>query len=128
MTGGGPGACPCGGGRDATRCCAPLLAGRPAPTAERLMRSRYTAHVLGDLDHLLASWHPSTRPRTLTLQPDLTWTGLTVLTTQRSGLLDDDGVVEFRATWVQGEPGVLHEVSRFVREGRNWFYVDGLTP
>lgn len=92
------------------------------------MRSRYTAHVLGDVDHLLASWHPSTRPVSLTLDPDLTWTGLTVVATQRGGLLDDDGVVEFRASWVRGEPGVLHEVSRFVRDGRHWFYVDGLTP
>lgn len=128
MSGPDAAACPCGSDRETVRCCAPVLAGRPAPTAERLMRSRYTAHVLGDVDHLLASWHPSTRPVALTPDRDVTWTGLTVLATRRGELLDDEGVVEFRATWVREEPGVLHEVSRFVRDGRHWFYVDGLTP
>ncbi|WP_114560146.1 YchJ family protein [Desertihabitans aurantiacus] len=121
--------CVCGSGRPSARCCDPLLAGRPAPAAERLMRSRYTAFVRGDVDHLRASWHPSTRPATLSLDPHVVWEGLTVLRTERGGLLDDDGVVEFRARCRRASgPEVLHEVSRFRREGRDWFYLDGVHP
>ncbi|WP_331714268.1 YchJ family protein [Auraticoccus cholistanensis] len=121
--------CPCGSGRPFERCCGPVLAGRPAPSAERLMRSRYTAHVLDDRDHLRASWHPSTRPAEVVLEPGVEWLGLTVLGTERGGLLDEDGRVEFRARWRRhGTEGELHEISRFVREGRHWFYLDGLVP
>ena len=50
--------CPCGSGRAFGACCGPALSGeRPAPTAEALMRSRYTAFTLRDTAYLLASWH-----------------------------------------------------------------------
>lgn len=98
---------------------------RVAPTAERLMRSRYTAFMLGDVDHLLRSWHPSTRPSSVQLVPGQTWTGLEVLATVAGELLDKEGEVEFRAHYERrGRPGVLHELSRFVRDddGR-WVYL-----
>lgn len=85
------------------------------------MRSRYSAFVLRDVDYLLASWHPSTRPRKLTLDPNLRWTGLEVLSASGS-LFDTTGIVEFRATHDQG---TQTERSRFVREGGRWYYVDG---
>ncbi|MBC3192393.1 hypothetical protein H7X46_15110 [Pseudonocardia sp. C8] len=114
--------CPCGTGRPEDACCGPVLAGRPAPTAEALMRSRYTAFVHGDTAHLMASWHPSTRPRRLRLEPGSTWTGLEIVDRAGGSMFDRDGVVEFRAHRVDG---VLHERSRFVREEGHWFYVDG---
>lgn len=90
------------------------------------MRSRYTAFVLRDARHLLATWHPSTRPRTVDLEADLRWRRLTVLGRDAGGPFDRTGVVEFEAFWVQGsERGSLHERSRFVREDRAWFYIDG---
>jgi SEC-C motif domain protein len=54
--------CPCGAGPSYDRCCGPLHDGAPAPTAEALMRSRYSAFAVGRADHLFRSWHPRTRP------------------------------------------------------------------
>ncbi|BBG02383.1 UPF0225 protein [Pseudonocardia saturnea] len=99
-----------------------MLGGRPAATAEDLMRSRYTAFVRGDSAHLLASWHPSTRPRRLRLEPGSVWTGLEIVARSGGAMFDAEGVVEFRA---QRHDGTLHERSRFVREDGRWFYVDG---
>jgi SEC-C motif-containing protein len=108
-------------------CCRPFLAGTAeAPTAVQLMRSRYTAYVVGDADHLLATWHPSTRPDSLELDPDLAWRSLEIVRSDRGGPLDREGVVEFAARYAAGgERGVLHETSRFVREAR-WLYVEAI--
>ncbi|WP_231707230.1 YchJ family protein [Tsukamurella sputi] len=95
-------------------------------TAEALMRSRFAAFRDGDAAWLLASWHPSTRPADLELDEDVRWRGLQIVDTVDGAETDENSVVEFRATYlVDGELGVLHERSRFVREGGRWFYVDG---
>ena len=119
--------CPCGSGQGYDQCCGPLLKGaQPAPSAERLMRSRYTAYVRQDVPYLLASWHPSTRPEELHLEESLGWLGLTVLATSGGGPQDHDGMVEFVAAFsYQGHRQTLRERSRFVREDDRWFYVDG---
>jgi SEC-C motif domain protein len=127
-------ACPCGrtGGFGQPlaygRCCGPYLAGRLAPDPEALMRSRYTAYVRGDADHLRRTWDPRTVPGDLDVDPRPRWTGLEVLGSSVAGTT---GVVEFRAHHVlpDGTPGVLHERSRFTR-GRDgaWRYVDGEQP
>ncbi len=108
-------------------CCGPYLnehAGTPAPDAESLMRSRYSAFVLGRANYLLATWHASTRPADLTLDPAAKWLGLEV----RSHRLQDadHAEVEFVARCREGGRATrLHERSRFVRESGRWFYVDG---
>jgi SEC-C motif domain protein len=118
--------CPCGSGERYDGCCGPLLRGAVAPTPERLMRSRFTAFVVGDARHLAGSWHPGTRPAELTLDPGLRWTGLEIVETDAGGEGDTRGVVEFRAAWRQGrDRGELHERSRFVRQSGRWWYVDG---
>jgi SEC-C motif-containing protein len=118
--------CLCSSGEIFGACCGPLLQGTPAPTAERLMRSRYTAFSLHDAAHLLRTWHPTSRPRTIEFEPDLVWRRLLVLDRVAGGPFDDHGVVEFEAVWRQGTVrGSLHERSRFVREDRRWYYVDG---
>ncbi|MFE5410264.1 YchJ family metal-binding protein [Microbacterium sp. NPDC056569] len=118
--------CPCGSGDRFDGCCAPALRGTPAPTVERLMRSRYTAFVVGDADYLDETWHPGTRPDELTLDPDQRWTGLEIVEAEAGGEDDTRGFVEFRAAWSHGaERGVLHERSRFVRQSGRWWYVDG---
>jgi len=90
------------------------------------MRSRYTAFGLEDAEHLLRTWHPTTRPRTLDFEPDLHWRRLIILDRAAGGPFDREGVVEFEAFWRLGtERGSLHERSRFVREDRQWLYVDG---
>jgi SEC-C motif-containing protein len=116
--------CPCGLGDDYDACCGRLHAGAPALTAESLMRSRYSAFAVGDATYLLRTWHRSTRPKTLTLDPGIQWTRLAVLETQDGGLHDAVGMVRFRAIYMQdGRRGVLDETSRFVRQDKLWTYV-----
>ena len=92
------------------------------------MRSRYSAFAVGDAGYLLATWHPTTRPRTLVLDPDVRWTGLDVLATTGGSLLAAEGTVEFRASRVLDRmAGAQHERSRFVREGGRWYYLDGVS-
>jgi SEC-C motif-containing protein len=122
--------CPCGrrrgqGVAPLLACCGPRLAGfQPAPDAEALMRSRYTAYVQGDRNYLLATWHGSTRPASLDLDPVVRWLGLEVKSHQSTGA--DRAEVVFVARYRSAGRGVrLHERSRFVRENGCWFYLDG---
>ena len=99
----------------------------PAPDAERLMRSRYSAFVRERGDYLLATWHASQRPATLAFEPGAHWLGLEV---RSHRVLDadhaDHAEVEFVARYrVAGRAVRLHEKSRFVREAGRWYYVDG---
>ncbi|WP_141119991.1 YchJ family protein [Mycobacterium malmoense] len=120
--------CPCGGGDDYRACCGPLHDGElQARTAEELMRSRYSAFARGDADYLFRTWHPRTRPSDVTVDPDITWTGLSVLDAVAGGPEDDGGEVEFIARFESaGGPGSLHERSRFERRAGRWFYLDGV--
>ncbi|NII40804.1 SEC-C motif-containing protein [Curtobacterium flaccumfaciens] len=119
--------CPCLSGNPYDECCGPLHAGAPAPTAERLMRSRFSAFALGLPEYLLRSWHPSTRPAMLDLDPDQRWTRLDIVGTRSGGPFDSAGTVTFRAWWrSDSERGTLEETSDFVREGGHWYYVDGV--
>ncbi len=121
-----PPPCPCGSGRAFAACCDPLHAGAAAPTAERLMRSRFSAFARGDAAYLLASWHPSTRPASLDLDDGTVWRRLQIVDTVAGGVDDETGVVEFRASFRTTEgAGLLHERSRFARVDRRWVYVDG---
>jgi len=121
--------CYCGTGRAYADCCGRYHAGEPAPDAEALMRSRYSAFVLGDADYLRASWHPDTRPAELGLDAPgaakTTWLGLTVKQHRVDG--PDTAEVEFIARYrVGGGSAVrMQERSRFVRRDGRWFYVDG---
>lgn len=118
--------CPCGSGTPYDACCGPLHRGASlAATAEQLMRSRFSAFAVGDVDHLFRTWHPRTRPDAQDLAPDprIEWTRLEVLDAVEHG---DRAEVEFEAHHrVGGVPAVLHERSRFERRAGRWFYVDG---
>ena len=121
-------ACPCGSALTRVACCSRYHAGAQhllAPTAEALMRSRYSAYVLGLPDYLLATWHPSSRPPALGADPPgLKWLGLDVRRHEQTD--DAHAVVEFVArNKLAGRAQRLHETSRFVREDGRWFYIDG---
>ena len=90
------------------------------------MRSRYSAFVLDRRGYLLDTWHPSTRPAAIEPpEPGLTWLGLQIKAAPSAE--GDAGTVEFVArSKLGGRAHRLHEVSRFVREGGRWFYVDGV--
>ncbi|GAB1233477.1 YchJ family metal-binding protein [Ferrigenium sp. UT4] len=119
--------CPCGSNKKFAVCCGAYLAGNAAaPSAEALMRSRYTAYALLREDYLLATWHPSTRPAALGLAEETPtkWIGLDVKRHEQRD--ETHAIVEFVARYkIGGRAQRLHEVSRFVREGGFWFYVDG---
>ncbi|MCE1186353.1 MAG: SEC-C domain-containing protein [Rhodocyclales bacterium] len=120
--------CPCGTPRTYATCCGALIDdGAPAPTAEALMRSRYTAFTLGREAYLLATWHPSQRPASLDLaaeNPPPRWLGLQV---KQTLLIDEThAIVEFVARYkIGGRAHRLHETSRFERVDGHWLYVDG---
>lgn len=124
-------ACPCGRlsakGHPLkfSECCGRWLQ-EPAPDAECLMRSRYSAFVRGDVAYLRDTWHPSTRPASIEAEPGVRWLGLQVRSHRQ--LDETHAEVEFVARSRPAGPGPalrLHERSRFVREGGRWLYVDG---
>lgn len=124
------GNCPCLSGEQYGDCCGRFhRGGAEAPTAEQLMRSRYSAFVVLDTDYLLRTWHPDTRPAGLELDPTVQWRRLDILSTRRGGPLDSEGTVEFTAHFRHdGERGAQHETSRFVRVDRRWYYLDAVLP
>ncbi|WP_242587067.1 YchJ family metal-binding protein [Streptomyces sp. MST-110588] len=120
--------CPCGLGRPYGECCGSFHRGRAsAPTAERLMRSRYSAFAVGDVAYLLRTWHPSTRPAALDLEPEQHWTRLEILGSTGGSAFHNEGTVAFRAHFVLGGyEDSQYENSRFVRDGGQWVYLDAL--
>jgi SEC-C motif-containing protein len=127
--------CPCGrmsSGRGGAKpksltyadCCQPWHAGAPAPDAEALMRSRYSAFVLGLLPYLRDTWHSSTRPADLTLEPGVQWLGLEVRAHKATDATHAEVAFVARSR-VAGRGHRLQERSRFVLESGRWWYVDG---
>lgn len=115
--------CPCGSDKTYNQCCRPYHDGKSAPTAEALMRSRYSAYVLRNGAYLHRSWHSSTRPnkKGLLQLPTTEWLGLEIVRTALGGEQDSQGIVEFIASYRDGEQiGRLHETSQFVKEGGKW--------
>ncbi|GGV36615.1 UPF0225 protein [Kitasatospora herbaricolor] len=121
-------ACPCGLSATYGDCCGRFHRGEAAaPTAERLMRSRYSAFVVRDEAYLLRSWHPQTRPAAVDFDPGLRWQRLEVHATTEGGPFHREGTVDFSAHFTDdGTPDVLREHSRFVRVDGAWVYLDAL--
>ncbi|MGH3394728.1 MAG: YchJ family protein [Streptosporangiaceae bacterium] len=120
------GGCPCGLAATYDDCCGRLHRGQArAATPEQLMRSRFSAYAVHDEPYLLRTWHPTTRPAAIGLDPAVRWLGLDVLDSTDPGPFGREGIVEFRARYAQGSvPGELHERSRFLRHDNAWTYVD----
>jgi SEC-C motif-containing protein len=115
--------CPCGG-EELESCCGRFISGGELPlTPEQLMRSRYTAYVLGDEAYLRLTWDPTTCPAEELIDPGIKWVGLEVRAMQEEG---NDGTVEFIArAKLGGRAHRLHETSHFIRRDGRWLYVDG---
>ena len=125
--------CPCGLVSDYTQCCGRYHVGSlhlQAPTPEQLMRSRYAAYVLGLREYVLDTWHPSTRPEKMErFDSGVKWLGLKVKRAWMASV--DEGFVEFvaRSKSPGGGPAQrLEELSRFVRHGHRWQYVEAVEP
>jgi SEC-C motif-containing protein len=127
-----PDICPCTSGKSYTECCGPYLSGAALPpTAEALMRSRYSAFATGQIDYLEESLMPGTRDDfdragAAEWSSSSEWTGLEVRHVEKGGVDDDAGIVEFVAQFrQQGTDRVHHETGRFARHEGRWYYVDG---
>lgn len=123
--------CPCGSANSYETCCERYHKNALAPTAEALMRSRYSAFVFGLVEYLFETTHPSHRTKHLREEIAFTckgvaWTHLDVISTWQGKEGDKVGKVSFRASFVQnGKTGMHLEHSRFKRFGKAWMYVDG---
>ncbi|MEU9699351.1 YchJ family metal-binding protein [Streptomyces sp. NPDC047981] len=120
--------CPCGLTAPYGECCGRFHAGpaTAAPTAELLMRSRYSAFVVRDASYLLRTWAPESRPGEVDFDPSMRWAGLEIRDTTDGTAFHQTGTVTFVARYTHGgEPGSLHERSRFRRHEGAWVYVDG---
>jgi SEC-C motif-containing protein len=115
-----PTPCPCGLPAPYDACCGRYHRGAPAPTAEALMRSRYSAFAVGDTEYLHETWDPHTRPRRVTADSRLRWTRLEVIGRTGGGLFEAEGTVDFRA---HHDRAVVAENSRFRRLDGRWVYV-----
>jgi len=124
--------CPCGSGRDYSACCEPYIEGRAkAPTAEALMRSRYSAYVEHAIDYIINTCvhrgkndidYKSTRD----WSEQSTWLGLKIISIEKGGAADTEGVVEFEAAYEKdGLKDIHHETAKFKKENGEWLYVDG---
>lgn len=109
------------------QCCGQYLIypdSPPAPDAESLMRSRYSAFVLEREAYLLGTWDVRHRPEKIEFDHEVKWLGLTVKSYK---MIDaDHAQVEFVArSRLHGLASRLHEISRFERRNGRWYYVDG---
>ena len=122
--------CPCGSGRSFAECCEPVINGtRESETAEELLRARYSAFVVGEIDFIVASTHSSTRKEIdLAFVRDWsetsTWHGLEILETKPVN--DDKTLVSFECRFTQKGADQTHrEKSLFEREDGQWRFVTG---
>ena len=125
--------CPCGSNQSLESCCEPFLKGKASPeTAEKLMRSRYTAFSLADVDYIKNTLAPESRSdfdvaSTKKWAEEATWKGLKIMSTEKGAETDKKGTVEFTATYsIEGETLDHHEVAQFRKnDAGKWFFVDG---
>ncbi|MEU6412030.1 YchJ family metal-binding protein [Microbispora sp. NPDC046933] len=119
--------CPCGLPGAYGECCGRFHAGQAAPTAEALMRSRFSAFAVEDEAYLLRTWHPSTRPARVEFEQGMRWTGLRIEAVTGGSPIHTDGTVTFLARYAyRGQPGEMREQSRFVRHEGAWVYLDAV--
>lgn len=129
--------CPCESGKEYEACCGPVIRGsQTAPTAEALMRSRYSAFAKGEIEYLKQSLRPDQRAdydpvATQHWADKSEWLKLEIIETGAGGKDDEEGTVEFIASYRQkGNTHVHHEVAHFSRRNGIWYYTDGkiVTP
>ena len=126
--------CPCGSGKTYGECCEPYITGKAkAPTAEALMRARYTAYVVHNIDFIINTCETGEkiaeidRKATEDWSNKSTWHGLKILRTEKGGTEDEEGFVEFEATYTQkGIRDIHHEIGGFKKINGEWLYSEGL--
>ncbi|WP_026604297.1 YchJ family protein [Methylomonas sp. 11b] len=121
--------CLCGSGLHYLECCGRYHSCEHfPPTAEALMRSRFSAYAQRNVDYLLNTWETSKRPAAIDFSKETAqWQKLVIVDTKKGGTHDSKGMVEFKAFYRQdGEDYFMHEISRFVKTDSRWLYLDGV--
>ncbi|MGD9547899.1 MAG: YchJ family protein [Candidatus Krumholzibacteriia bacterium] len=124
--------CACGSQLTFEECCRPVIKGeRFAETPEQLMRARYTAYTMVEMEFLEESMHPDTRENsdpqgTRDWAENSKWLGLEILKASGDGPDDEAGEVEFIASFEYGgEFSPYHEVATFSKVDGRWYFVEG---
>lgn len=123
--------CPCGSGQNFDDCCGAIIGGAPAPTAETLMRSRYTAFAVGNVGYLAETLSSESRADFDEIEAENTasnakWQGLEIRSTTGGGENDETGTVEFVASFrLEGQQRIHHELGLFEREDGRWVCAGG---
>lgn len=129
--------CPCQSGNNFSDCCKPYIEGdKAAETAEKLLRSRYSAYNLGKLDYIYETIHSEQKQHhdhkaTQKWAEESTWHSLEVVDTEKGMEKDDEGFIEFKVKYTQNMETITHhEMSVFKKEEDKWFFYDGqpVTP
>lgn len=125
--------CPCGSGLTYGACCEPFIKGaKDAPTAEALMRARYTAYAKGEVDFIEKTHERDERDNvsieeTRKWSQESTWLGLKIHRVEKGGPNDDTGVVDFTATYSShGLKEEYHEIGEFKNVAGKWYYDKGM--
>jgi len=124
--------CPCGSGKPYSECCEQIISGgHPASTAEQLMRARYSAYTFALMDFIFESTHPDHRQGydhtgTKTWAESSEWQGLDIISTNKGGVDDSVGEVEFVARFSEkGDTREHHEAGQFKRKDGHWYFTEG---
>ncbi|GHT85180.1 UPF0225 protein [Spirochaetia bacterium] len=126
--------CPCGSGRPYAECCEPYITGaQNPPTAESLMRSRYTAYVEHAVDYILETCIQNRDEKqnidikkTRAWSEGSRWLGLKIISVTKGGPADTEGTVEFEASYERnGLRDIHHEQAQFKKLDERWLYDAG---
>ncbi len=125
--------CPCCSGKSYAECCQPIINTESASTALNLMRSRYTAYKTGQAEYLYKTTHPKTRGQYKLNEiedwsKENNWIKLEIISIEHGNINDTRGIVEFKAYYKNKNEVIemLHERSTFLKENKQWFYLDGI--
>jgi len=125
-------ACPCGSGRGYRDCCEPYIKGKKnVPTAEALMRSRYTAYVEHAIDYIIETCSQDEKEKidlkqTKSWSENSKWLGLKIISVEKGGAKDTEGIVEFEASYeMDGLKEVHREKASFIKSNGRWLYTKG---
>ncbi|MCX8514486.1 MAG: YchJ family metal-binding protein [Burkholderiales bacterium] len=123
--------CKCGSNKDYKDCCGLYISGLKLPhLPEQLMRSRYTAYSVRNIDYIAKSMCGKAITGFNIKEAEIwaqqvIWQKLEIIATSLAS--KTKGFVEFKAYFTDNQqPHILHEISEFHFKNGKWFYVDGV--
>lgn len=124
--------CPCGSDKEYTNCCERFHTNKEqAPSAELLMRARYSAFAKNQIDYIESTHIPGTEDfsaeEAKKWASESNWDKLEIVNTKNGQKEDSSGVVEFKAFYSDKDQKnyIHHEISNFKKIDGKWFYEDG---